>query len=58
MVDIHEQVIIDVNQAVKAINKNNMGKLLIRELDNLSDFFSQYTLTLKSTQYVKEMWPC
>ena len=56
LVDSFGPVIIDLPQAVDAVNNNNAGKFLIRDLDNLRDFFSQYAPALKKTEYGKEMW--
>ncbi|MGL1902125.1 MAG: serine protein kinase RIO [Fibrobacterales bacterium] len=56
LVDENGPVIIDFPQAVDAASNNNAGAYLIRDLDNLRDFFSQYAPCLKKTEYGREMW--
>ncbi len=49
-------VIIDFPQAVDPAQNNNAQKLLIRDVRNLTSFFSRYTNKLKGTRYGDEMW--
>ncbi|MFT6162884.1 MAG: RIO kinase 1 [Myxococcota bacterium] len=49
-------VIIDFPQAVDPAQNNNAQKLLIRDVQNLTSFFSRYTSKLKGTRYGDEMW--
>lgn len=56
LVDQFGPIIIDLPQAVDATSNNNAGDFLIRDLDNLRDYFAQYAPQLKTTEYGKEMW--
>jgi RIO kinase 1 len=49
-------VIIDFPQAINVVANNSAEKLLIRDVDNIKNFFGQFAPELLSTQYGKEMW--
>lgn len=49
-------VIIDLPQAVDAAGNNHAPRMLIRDVDNLRNFFGQYAPALLSTQYGPEIW--
>jgi RIO kinase 1 len=49
-------VIIDFPQAVDPATNRNAGKLLIRDVDNLTSFLGRFAPRLRGTQYGREMW--
>ena len=49
-------VIIDLPQAVDAAGNNHAPRMLIRDVDNLRNFFGRYAPALLSTQYGPEIW--
>ena len=49
-------VIIDLPQAVDAAGNNHALRMLLRDLDNLRDFFGRYNPALLPTQYGPEIW--
>jgi RIO kinase 1 len=49
-------VIIDLPQAVDAAGNNHAPRMLIRDVNNLRNFFGQYAPALLSTQYGPEIW--
>ena len=49
-------VIIDLPQAVDAAGNNHAPRMLIRDVDNLRNFFGQHAPALLSTQYGPEIW--
>tara|TARA_B110000483_G_C18188122_1_gene539788 strand:+ start:949 stop:1800 length:852 start_codon:yes stop_codon:yes gene_type:complete len=56
LVDEFGPIIIDLPQAVDATSNNNAADFLIRDLNNLRDYFSQYAPELKATEFGQEMW--
>ena len=49
-------VIIDLPQAVDAAGNNHAPRMLIRDVDNLRNFFGRHAPVLLSTQYGPEIW--
>jgi RIO kinase 1 len=49
-------VIIDFPQAVDPAHNNNAKTLLIRDVDNLTQFLGRWAPSLRGTRYGKEMW--
>ncbi len=48
--------IIDLPQAVDATANNNAKRLLIRDVANITRFFSRFAPELRRTDYANEMW--
>ena len=49
-------VIIDLPQAVDAAGNNHAPRMLMRDVDNLRNFFGRYAPELLSTRYGPEIW--
>ncbi len=49
-------VIIDLPQAVDAAGNNHAPRMLMRDVDNLRNFFAQYAPALRNTQFGPEIW--
>jgi RIO kinase 1 len=49
-------VIIDLPQAVDAAGNNHAARMLIRDVDNLRNFFGRFAPALLGTQYGPEIW--
>ncbi|MFN9448267.1 MAG: PA4780 family RIO1-like protein kinase [Rubrivivax sp.] len=49
-------VIIDLPQAVDAAGNNHAKRMLLRDVDNLRDFFGRFAPALLATQYGPEIW--
>ena len=49
-------VIIDLPQAVDAAGNNHAPRMLLRDVDNLRNFFGQHAPALLATQYGPEIW--
>ena len=49
-------VIIDLPQAVDAAGNNHAGRMLERDVGNLTNYFGRYAPELLSTDYGKEIW--
>ncbi|MBA4177635.1 MAG: serine protein kinase RIO [Leptothrix sp. (in: Bacteria)] len=49
-------VIIDLPQAVDAAGNNHARRMLLRDVDNLRDFFGRFAPALLPTQYGPEIW--
>ena len=56
LVDDYGPVVIDLPQAVDAAANNNAKRMLSRDINNMTNYYSQYAPELKQTQYAKEMW--
>lgn len=56
LVDNDGPVIIDLPQAVNAAANNNAARMLERDVENLTSYFSQFAPQLRSTDYGKEIW--
>jgi RIO kinase 1 len=49
-------VIIDLPQAVDAAGNNHAPRMLLRDVDNLRNFFGQHAPALLATRYGPEIW--
>jgi RIO kinase 1 len=49
-------VIIDLPQAVDAAGNNHAQRMLMRDVENLRNFFGQFAPELLNTHYGPEMW--
>ena len=49
-------VIIDLPQAVDAAGNHHAQRMLLRDVNNLRDFFGRYAPALQATQYGPEIW--
>ena len=49
-------VIIDLPQAIDAAGNNHAPRMLVRDVDNLRDFFGRHAPELLATDYGKEIW--
>ena len=49
-------VIIDLPQAVDAAGNNHAQRMLLRDVDNLRNFFGRFAPALLTTQYGAEIW--
>ena len=56
LVDDYGPVIIDMPQAVDASANNNAKSMLIRDVNNMTNYYGQFAPELLSTQYAQEMW--
>ncbi len=56
LVDDYGPVIIDLPQAVDAAANNNAKKMLIRDVNNMTQYYSQYAPDLLKSRYALEMW--
>ena len=56
LVDEWGPVIIDLPQAVDASANNNAKSMLLRDVNNMTTYFSQFAPELADTQYAKEIW--
>ena len=56
LVDEWGPVIIDLPQAVDASANNNAKSMLLRDVNNMTNYFSQFAPQLIETQYGKEIW--
>ncbi len=56
LVDTQGPVIIDLPQAVNAAANNNAAQMLERDVNNLANYFGQFSPELLTTQYGKEIW--
>lgn len=56
LVDEWGPVIIDLPQAVDAAANNNAKAMLLRDVNNMTTYFSQFAPELTNTQYGKEIW--
>lgn len=56
LVDEWGPVIIDLPQAVDASANNNAKSMLLRDVNNMTTYFSQFAPQLAETQYGKEIW--
>ena len=54
--DMDEPVIIDLPQAVDAAGNNHAQRMLLRDVNNLRDFFGQFAPELLPTQFGPEIW--
>ncbi|WP_192022162.1 PA4780 family RIO1-like protein kinase [Shewanella sp. WPAGA9] len=56
LVDDKGPVIIDLPQAVDAAANNNAVWMFARDVNNMTNYYSQFAPELANTQYAKEMW--
>lgn len=49
-------VIIDLPQAVDASGNNNAKKMLERDVQNMTNYYSQFAPQLRKSQYAQEIW--
>ena len=56
LVDAYGPVIIDLPQAVDASANNNAKAMLIRDVDNITNYYGQFAPELLGRQYAQEMW--
>ena len=56
LLDENGPVIIDLPQAVNAAANNNAESMLLRDVENMKKYFSQFAPELQHTQYGKEIW--
>jgi len=56
LVDEYGPVIIDLPQAVDASANNNAKAMLIRDVDNMTNYYGQFAPELLLSKYAQEMW--
>jgi RIO kinase 1 len=56
LVDSAGPVIIDLPQAVDAAANNHARKMLLRDVENLANYFGQFAAELLNTDYGMEIW--
>lgn len=56
LVDAYGPVIIDLPQAVDASANNNAKTMLIRDVDNMTNYYGQFAPELIGRKYAQEMW--
>ena len=56
LVDEDGPVIIDLPQAVDAAANNNAQAMLTRDVNKMTDYYSQFAPALKHTRYAQEIW--
>lgn len=56
LVDEYGPVIIDLPQAVDASANNNAKAMLIRDVDNMTNYYGQFAPELLLSRYAQEMW--
>lgn len=56
LVDEYGPVIIDLPQAVNAASNNNAQWMLERDVNAMTNYYSQYAPELRESQYAKEIW--
>mgnify|MGYP005988282359 FL=1 len=56
LVDEYGPVIIDLPQAVDASANNNAKAMLIRDIDNMTNYYGQFAPELCLSKYAQEMW--
>lgn len=56
LVDGEGPVIIDLPQAVDAAGNNNAKKMLLRDVNNMTQYYSQFAPSLINTRYGDEIW--
>ena len=49
-------VIIDLPQAIDAAGNNNAGRMLLRDVDNMTAYFGRFAPELLITDYGREIW--
>ena len=56
LVDEEGPVIIDLPQAVNAAGNNNAKDMLLRDVNNMKQYYSQFAPSLAGTRYGDEIW--
>jgi RIO kinase 1 len=56
LLDEYGPVIIDLPQAVDASGNNNAKRMLERDVENMTNYYSQFAPQLLQSQYAKEIW--
>jgi RIO kinase 1 len=56
LVDRDGPVIIDLPQAVNAAGNNGAARMLERDVDNITAYFSRFAPSLAATQFGREIW--
>lgn len=56
LVDAYGPVIIDLPQAVDAAANNNAKAMLIRDVENMTNYYGQFAPDLLGSKYAEEMW--
>ena len=56
LVDEYGPVIIDLPQAVDASANNNAKAMLIRDVENMTNYYGQFAPELLHSKYAQEMW--
>ena len=56
LLDEYGPVIIDLPQAVNASANNNAKNMLLRDVDNMKNYFGQFAPFLLETEFGKEIW--
>ncbi|MFB0981421.1 MAG: PA4780 family RIO1-like protein kinase [Alteromonadaceae bacterium] len=56
LVDEYGPVIIDLPQAVDASANNNAKSMLVRDVNNITDYYAQFAPELAKSKYAQEMW--
>jgi RIO kinase 1 len=56
LMDPYGPVIIDLPQAIDAAGNPHAKMMLMRDVQNLADFFGQFAPQLKQTRYGLEIW--
>jgi RIO kinase 1 len=56
LVDEYGPVIIDLPQAVDASANNNAKSMLVRDVNNITDYYAQFAPELAKSRYAQEMW--
>ncbi len=56
LVDDYGPVIIDLPQAVDASANNNAKDMLLRDVENMTQYYSQFEPSILNTDYGHEMW--
>ncbi len=56
LVDEYGPVIIDLPQAVDASANNNAKAMLIRDVDNITNYYGEFAPELLLSKYAQEMW--
>jgi RIO kinase 1 len=56
LVDEYGPVIIDLPQAVDASANNNAKSMLLRDVDNITEYYAQFAPELAKSKYAQEMW--
>lgn len=56
LVDDYGPVIIDLPQAIDPTANNHAERMLARDINNMTNYYSEFAPELKQTRYAKEIW--